>query len=54
VTPDVIPLDEEVWRKWLLKGKLRKQQRDRRSKRIAGFIVASAAIAFGVIRLLGR
>jgi hypothetical protein len=56
VTPtrDLIPLNEEVWRNWLHKGRLREQAHARRRKRAAGIVIALAAIAFAVIRLLGR
>lgn len=41
--------DEQLWQKWIQKGKLREQARKRRWRRVGGVL----CLAVGVIGLLG-
>ncbi len=47
--PEHIELDQQLWQKWIQKGKLREQARIRRWRRVGGVI----CLAVGVIGLLG-
>jgi hypothetical protein len=50
-TIQTVPLDEQVWREWVHKGKLREQRRARRRRKIAVSLVVLALIAFGIFYL---
>lgn len=50
-TIGTVPLDEQVWREWVHKGKLREQRGARRRRKIAFSLVVLALIAFGIFYL---
>ena len=50
-TIQTVPLDEQVWREWVHKGKLSEQTRTRRRRKIAVSLLVMALIAFGIFYL---
>jgi hypothetical protein len=50
-TIQAFPLDEQVWREWVQKGKLREQTRTRRRRTIAVSLLVLALLAFGIYYL---
>jgi hypothetical protein len=47
-------LDEQVWREWVHKGKVREQSRARRRRKVMGILFALASIAIVVIYVSAR
>jgi hypothetical protein len=53
-TVATVALNEQVWRAWVQKGKLREQVSARRRRKIAGIIAPLALIAFAIFFLTAR
>ena len=46
--------DEQVWRVWVHKGRVREQIRARRRRKVAGVVAVLASIAFAIFYLTAR
>lgn len=50
----IIPLDEQVWRAWVHKGRLREQARARRRWKVVSILTALALMALAIFFLTAR
>ena len=47
---ETVELDEQLWQKWVQKGKLREQARKRRWRIISGVVGGTLFIAIGILK----
>jgi hypothetical protein len=51
---ETVELDEQLWQKWVEKGKLREQARKRRWRIIGGVVGRALLLVIGLLAWMGR